>query len=189
MKKLFQLSALAGFCFLLISCKQDCPEPPKDDGTKATMEANKKLAAGIFDVFNTGNTEGIEKIIAADMKENTPDPNDPCPDKVGPDKFKCIVASYRGSFPDVKVVAKVTVAEGDMVVVWGEWSGTNTGEMMGMPPTGKSVTQPFVDMFKCKDGKITEHWGIADNLAFMTQLGMIPPMGEEAPKDAKKKGK
>jgi hypothetical protein len=33
------------------------------------------------------------------------------------------------------------------------------------------------DRVKVKDGKVVEHWGITNDLAMLTQLGVIPEVG------------
>ena len=32
-----------------------------------------------------------------------------------------------------------------------------------------------IDIMRFRDGKLVEHWGVADRLAMMEQLGMKPP--------------
>jgi len=48
---------------------------------------------------------------------------------------------------------------------------------MGIPPTGKAVTMPVIDIVRLANGKIVEHWGVSDNLSLMQQLGAIPTPG------------
>jgi steroid delta-isomerase-like uncharacterized protein len=66
------------------------------------------------------------------------------------------------------------VAEGDSVVARTTMTGTHEGEMLGVPASGKQVTQPSITIFRLANGKITEGWFAADNLSFMQQLGVIP---------------
>lgn len=39
-------------------------------------------------------------------------------------------------------------------------SGTQTGQLLGVPATGKAVSIEVIDMVRVKDGKYFEHWGI-----------------------------
>ncbi len=41
-----------------------------------------------------------------------------------------------------------------------------------MPPTGKSVTVPWSDIYRLRDGKIVDQWHVEDLPAMMQQLGM-----------------
>jgi predicted ester cyclase len=54
------------------------------------------------------------------------------------------------------------------------WQGTQSGEFLGIPPTGKRVTWGVFDMVRVAEGKIAEHWGLMDQLSLMQQLGVIP---------------
>ncbi len=84
--------------------------------------------------------------------------------------------SYRAAFPDMKAEVEQLVAEGDFVVSRVRPSGTHTGDLMGMPPTGKKVDLRWVmNMVRVVDGKVAEEWEVFDQLDFMRQLGVIPP--------------
>jgi len=65
---------------------------------------------------------------------------------------------------------------GDTLFAYYTFTGTNSGMMMGMPPTNKSVSVNGVDIVVFKDGKAVEHWEVSDNLGMMKQLGMMPGM-------------
>jgi predicted ester cyclase len=54
------------------------------------------------------------------------------------------------------------------------WTGTQKGEFMGIPPTGKSISINVIDIIRIADGQAVEHWGVMDQMAMMQQLGVIP---------------
>ena len=55
------------------------------------------------------------------------------------------------------------------------FTGTHSGDFMGMPATGRSVDAGLFDMFVVgDDGLVHEHWGVMDQLAIMQQLGAVP---------------
>ena len=54
-------------------------------------------------------------------------------------------------------------------------SGTQDGEFMGLPPTGKAVNVEAVEIFEVEEGKITGRWGTPDRATLMEQLGLSPP--------------
>ena len=46
---------------------------------------------------------------------------------------------------------------------------------MGIPATGNSGAMDLIDITRFSDdGLAREHWGVADQLALMQQLGVIP---------------
>jgi predicted ester cyclase len=66
------------------------------------------------------------------------------------------------------------IGEGDTVVVHCTHHGRHTGELMGIPPTGREVAYDYVHIVKFRDGKGAEHWGIRDDMTLMRQLGVLP---------------
>ncbi|MBW2369938.1 MAG: ester cyclase, partial [Deltaproteobacteria bacterium] len=66
------------------------------------------------------------------------------------------------------------IAEGDQVAVRAVTKGTHKGDLLGLPPTGKEVIQPFHVVYRIANGKIIEHWMVINRLEVMQQLGVIP---------------
>jgi predicted ester cyclase len=52
--------------------------------------------------------------------------------------------------------------------------GTHSGELMGVPPTGKQVTVTGIDIYRVAGGKLVERWGEFDQMGMMQQLGVVP---------------
>jgi predicted ester cyclase len=84
----------------------------------------------------------------------------------------------RSAFPDFKATIKQLIAEGDKVVLYMTWTGTQKGEFMGVPPTGKSISIDVIDIMRIAEGQFVEHWGVMDQMAMMQQLGVIPEPGQ-----------
>ena len=82
---------------------------------------------------------------------------------------------YRTAFPDLRMDPEEVLVSGDKTVTRARATGTHQGELMGMPPTGKSVDVKLIDIMQFNDaGMIREHWGLVDMLSMMQQLGAIP---------------
>ena len=58
-------------------------------------------------------------------------------------------------------------------------TGTQTGEMDGLPPSGKSYSIVNIIIHRFENGKIAETWVSWDNVAMLTQLGYFPPSTPE----------
>lgn len=53
------------------------------------------------------------------------------------------------------------------------YSGTNTGEILGMPATGRTATITGAHFFLFAGGRIAETWTYPDDLGLMQQLGLV----------------
>lgn len=83
---------------------------------------------------------------------------------------------YLTAFPDLHFTFEDFIAEGDQVVVRWTPSGTQKGELMGIPPSGKSFSATGIEIYRFEGGKIVEHWLESDMLGLLQQLGVVPSM-------------
>jgi len=54
-------------------------------------------------------------------------------------------------------------------------TGTHTGDLMGMPATGKRISVEAVDIGRIENGQAKERWGGLNMYSMLSQLGVIPP--------------
>jgi len=76
-------------------------------------------------------------------------------------------------FPDFQMTINDIIAEGDKVWALITFTGTHTGEWMGIVPTGKKVSYTGVTIRRISNGKYAEGWTVYDFLDFYKQLGLI----------------
>jgi predicted ester cyclase len=50
------------------------------------------------------------------------------------------------------------------------------GEFWGIAPTGKKIEFETVDVMRVRNGKISDHWGVANLFSLAQQLGLIPAL-------------
>ena len=81
---------------------------------------------------------------------------------------------FYSAFPDLKVTVNQLVAERDLMVGHMTTKGTQTGEFMGIPASGKKISIAEMNMVRIANGKAVERWGQANAMAMMQQLGVIP---------------
>ena len=138
-------------------------------------EENKAVARRIVEeVWNKKNLDAIDELIAADYVDHTLPPGVP----PGRDGAKAFIGMYVNAFPDVKITIEDMIAKGDKVVTRWSATGTHTGELMGIPATGKQITVTGLDITRFSGGKSVEFWGQFDQMGMMQQLGVIPAPGE-----------
>ena len=125
----------------------------------------------MYDLLNVGDVDAFGDLLADDFVEHEESPG-LAPTKDG---VKSFFRMYIGAFPDLRMEAEDVLMSGDKVVARVRATGTDQGEFMGMPPTGKSVDVQLIDILRFgDDGLVHEHWGVFDALAMMQQLGAIP---------------
>jgi predicted ester cyclase len=136
-------------------------------------ERNKKTAMA--------SIEGVEKRdVDQVLKDVTPDAvdynNGEFPAAKGIDSIKAGLKAWLDAMGSVKGSNLVYVADGDYVLVYGDWEGKFKSDFMGMKTAGKSYKLKDVDILKFNDdGKIIEHRNVQSNAAMFSQLGIQPP--------------
>ncbi len=102
----------------------------------------------------------------------------------GAGRLAPIVATARSAFPDTHIRIEDQVAEGDLVATRYVFSGTQEGEMEGIPPTGNRVEFSGISIDRFSGGKLAETWDNYDALGMMQQLGVIPSPEEQQEQQA-----
>jgi steroid delta-isomerase-like uncharacterized protein len=92
----------------------------------------------------------------------------------GPQGVKDNVNQYKDAFEGAHITVKEQIAEGDTVATQWEGRGRHTGEIMGIPPTGKDTVVSGLNLTRIKDGKIVEDTSIWDTLGMLQQIGAVP---------------
>ena len=109
-------------------------------------------------------------------KDKTPEVVD---EYVVDEGLKQHIAVFEAGFPRYWLKAEDMLIEGDKVAVRATFGGTHTGDLMGIPPTGKEIKGEGILIYRIENEKIVEFWPAFDQLTIMQQLGVIPPMGGE----------
>ena len=124
-----------------------------------------------YELISAGDIDGFGDLVSDDFVEHEETPG-LAPTKEGVLEF---FRMYRTAFPDLQMSAEEVLVSGDKTITRARATGTHQGELMGMPPTGKSVDVQLIDIMQFNDaGMICEHWGLVDMLSMMQQLGAIP---------------
>ena len=84
------------------------------------------------------------------------------------------IVYFETVFPGYEVFADEMTAEGNRVIVQARLKGIHKGELSGIPPTFKQVEVPFVIKYEIENNMIISHWMLVDQMALMTQLGVMP---------------
>jgi len=123
---------------------------------------------------NTDEYSDAAEIFSADVVTQPPG-SEPLR---GIEPFIAYGRGFSRAFPDGRIHGDRYVEDGDLVVVEGRFTGTNTGPLDTpagtLPATGRSMVLPFADVFRVADGRITEHHIYYDTTSMLGQLGLLP---------------
>lgn len=148
-----------------------CKSPEKFD----SVESNIKMYTSVWDeIINNGkldmfNDSNFTKNLI--LHEGTID-------VVGIDSARAYYANYLTGFSNIQFTIKDVFGQDNKIVKYWNFKGTHSALFFGIPATGKTVNIDGVTLVRMQDGKIAEERDFIDNLDFMTQLGLVPAIGE-----------
>lgn len=125
----------------------DFPNPDEtDEEVRNVWVARRMLAA-----FAWAQTEIVADHVAQDRVTHSP--HAPGTEREG-DEMQVEHAAY----PDLHFREEISIAEGDMVFLGWEGTGTYLGSLYGKQPTGGRFEIHGGEVMRFEDGKIVEHW-------------------------------
>lgn len=124
-----------------------------------------------YDLLNAGDIEGFGAVIADDFVEHEELEGLP----PGKDGVLTFFRGLRSAFPDLRMAIEDLIVDGDKAVARVRSTGTHRGEFNGVPATGRPIDFQLIDIMRFDDaGLVCEHWGVADTMTMMQQLGVVP---------------
>jgi len=131
-----------------------------------SLEENKAVIRRWFEAENNKDLSQIEDMVAPGFIDHTHKLK-------SREEYEQRIVMFMKGFPDFHEAIEDIIGEGDKVWVRFKFTGTHTGEYLGLAPTGKKITVEVVDIFRMVDGKVVEEWEVADGLDSLKQLGAI----------------
>ena len=107
---------------------------------------------------------GLERILSPDFVIHAPE------EHRGVDGLLEMVETFRSALPDLAVTVDHQFANGDYVATRFTVRGTHGGELLGAPPTGRSVAMTGITVSRCEDGRIAEEWELVDVAGLLQQV-------------------
>jgi predicted ester cyclase len=142
------------------------------------VERNKLAARRTWEeIFPACDVEALAEVVDPYVVERDRRPDEP----PGFEGIKRTMFWLATVFSDQRWEVHDLIGEGDLVVARMTHHGRHTGDLMGIPPTGRDVAYQYVHFLRFRDGKAVEHWGVRDDMTLMRQLGVVPaPQGPPA---------
>jgi predicted ester cyclase len=134
-----------------------------------TTETQKMIERIPLEILNNSKFELIDELYATNYVEHTPAPG-VAPTREG---FKQTAIALKTAFPDLRYTIEDVIESGDKIVHRLTASGTMKADFLGMPATGKHATWTEIHIGRVVNGRLTDHWGVIDQLSMLVQLGVI----------------
>lgn len=135
-----------------------------------TNDLKERTRRFFEEVFPNRDETGVADLVHPDIFDHSSPPGSP----QGVDDVKRTMHWLHSVFSDLRWEIHRMVAEDDTVVVYSTLHGRHTGNLFGIPATGKEISQPYVQILRYDEGRTIERWAVRDDLALMKQLGVIP---------------
>ncbi|UCG62076.1 MAG: ester cyclase [Candidatus Zixiibacteriota bacterium] len=167
--RVFLVAGAVLLCALALGCQQQLAD--------ATMvgQAAKSVMINVAEIYNTGNVELVGAVISPQYLGHFSPLEEPV---IGRKGFTEWVLVNRAAYSDLRVNINEMVAENNMICVKWTVTGTHTGKLFDIEPTGNWVRVEGLTMARLEGGKIIEEWIIWDVLDFYGQLGVEMTPGQ-----------
>ena len=131
--------------------------------------SNKETVRKVQAAWNDNRVDDLDQYFAPDFKANSNDPSG-TPDLAG---AKAAHAVMNKLMSDRKVQILELIEEGDKVLARNRATGKHTGgeAWMSAPADGKTYDIESWSIYRFRDGKIVESWGLNDAFRLVMQLG------------------
>jgi steroid delta-isomerase-like uncharacterized protein len=136
-------------------------------------EENKALLRRWHAAMNAHDASICDELLADNYIEH----NNMSPAPLDKPAARALLESLFAAIPDMHRDIVEQVAEGDVVVERLRYSGTQRGDMFGIPASGRHATFDAFMMSRVQDGEIVEIYALLDSLSFMQQLGALSTGG------------
>jgi len=140
-----------------------------------TLEENKEIVRRVIaEGVNTGDLGVFRDMLAPDYSRHSQATTD-MPEIRGIEAMLTFLRAQFAAFPDYHEKIELMIAEGDKVAYITTGTGTHTGPLGDIPPTKKKMEIVNFAVQRIHDRRIAETWIGWDNMAALSQLGLVPP--------------
>jgi steroid delta-isomerase-like uncharacterized protein len=130
----------------------------------------RRLADLFVEMTNTHNPDLVDQFIAEEYANH----NDFVAD--GREANRQFWTAFFTGLPDVSVTMQDLITAGDRVVGRFVYRGTHTGNLLGIPASGKPVEMRSIDIWRVENGMFVEHWDELNLMQMFQQIGALPQL-------------
>ena len=134
------------------------------------MDRKEFLRRFLDEVWTGGDADAAGKYLAPSYTIYH-DPGDPWQGQtLDVNGFKDRLVKSRAVAPDQVFTVREMIEEDDRIAVSWTWQGTHSGNLPGIPATGKRMKMSGLTIYYFDDGRLSGHWQIADRLSIYQQI-------------------
>lgn len=134
--------------------------------------ASLDLARRFLTALEAGDAAAVDELVHPSHRDHDAEGSR------GREGARASIRRAHESFADIEILPEDFVAAGDRVVARVRFSGTQVGELLGHPPTGRRLTAQQIHIWRVASGLLVEHWVVRDEGAVLRQLRCPPePVG------------
>ena len=112
-----------------------CVDPRTWIGGRGVQRPGEVVVRRLIDAINRQDSEALRDVIHPDYVYRAPGE-----ELHGIGGLEGLLSAYRQGFPDFEIVIDDVFGDEDRVAILFTFTGTHLGELMGVPPTGESVS-------------------------------------------------
>lgn len=128
----------------------------------------RSLAETFVTMLNEHDPDLVDQFVARDYRNHNAFVGD------GREANRRFWAGFFNALPDLTATMEDLVISGDRVAARFVYRGTHTGDLMGIPPTGRRIEMRSIDIWRVKNGLFVEHWDELNTLEMLAQMGALP---------------
>jgi predicted ester cyclase len=138
------------------------------------VEENKATVRRMLERLSAGDIAGFTDALAPNYVRHCQAMPPELQEIRGRDAMHQWLVSNQATFPDYHEELEFLVGEGEFVAWRSRGVGTQRGALGPFPATHKRMDLIIIGMHRFEAGLVVETWTSWDNLAALTQLGLLP---------------
>lgn len=133
-----------------------------------TIDIAERFRRIVEEGIGRGDEAVLDQFVAPDVVEHQRG------NAQGLEGAKGVARTLHRWMSDFSLTVEDIAVVGDVVWTRNRARGTNSASVMGFGPTGEQVEVDVIDIGRFENGRLVEHWGIADQMGLLMQVGFDP---------------
>jgi predicted ester cyclase len=147
-----------GGIMLMVSTRRKTWVGKKEEPAVSSAEENMALVRRLEEAVINGDLDAVDEMLAPDFVNHNKLLSGQEPDR---ESYKRAISAYQAALSESHMIIEDQVARGDKVVTRFTVHTTHDrGELMGVAPTGRKITNRGIEIHRIVGGKIAEEWGL-----------------------------